>query len=163
MPVLPPEWHLHLSSLTSFRLGSCDRGGQPHVCRALAADALPDGRMLAVLAEHAAPRVVAALRETGQAALMMTSPRTNRTLHVKGHGACVEPALPEHAGLLARCQRLLAEEIAEVDGFGNAAPIIANWYHVELHALVAVRFRLSGAWDQTPGPLAGQSVVLLPS
>ena len=79
MPALPPEWLRHLSTLTSFRLGSCDRGGQPHVCRALAADALPDGRMLVLVAEHAAPRVVAALRATGQAALLMTSPELAQT------------------------------------------------------------------------------------
>ena len=163
MPHLPPEWRDHLRTLTSFRLGSCDRGGQPHVCRALAVDALPDGRMLALLAEPAAPRVVAALRETGQAALMMTSPRTNRTLHVKGHDARVEPALPEHAALLARCQRQLAAEIAEVDGFGNSAAILANWYRVDLSEMLAVRFGLAGAWDQTPGPHAGQPVALLPA
>ncbi|WP_020226837.1 pyridoxamine 5'-phosphate oxidase family protein [Acidovorax sp. MR-S7] len=163
MSALPPEWLRHLSTLTSFRLGSCDRGGQPHVCRALAADALPDGRMLVLVAEHAAPRVVAALRATGQAALLMTSPRTNRTLHVKGQGARVEPALPEQAALLARCQRRLAEEIAEVDGFGNAAPVVAHWYRVEPGAVVAIRFSISGAWDQTPGPHAGQPVDLLPA
>lgn len=120
--------------------------------------------MLALLAEPAAPRVVAALRETGQAALMMTSPRTNRTLHVKGHDARVEPALPEHAALLARCQRQLAAEIAEVDGFGNSAAILANWYRVDLSEMLAVRFGLAGAWDQTPGPHAGRVAwALLPS
>ncbi len=159
MPVLPPEWRQQLSSLTSFRLGSCDRSGQPHVCRVLAAGVLPDGRMLAVLAERAAPHVVAALRETGQAALLMTSPRTNRTLHVKGCDARVEPALPEHATLLALHQRLLAEEIAEVDGFAGA-PFIDNWYRVDVDELVAVRFSVNGAWDQTPGPRAGESVAL---
>ncbi|MFT3778839.1 MAG: hypothetical protein QM772_11295 [Ottowia sp.] len=163
MPHLPPEWLHHLPVLTSFRLGSCDRSGQPQVCRALAADALPDGRMLVLLAERAAPRVVAALRETGQAALLMTSPRTNRTLHVKGRDARVEPGLPEHAALLAHCHRRLAVEIAEVDGFGSAAPVVANWYRVDLCEMVAVRFSISGAWDQTPGPHAGQPVALLPA
>lgn len=156
---LPPDWLCHLSTLTSFRLGSCDRDGQPHVARALAADALPDGRMLAVLAERAAPRVVAALRQTGQAALLMTSPRSNRTLHLKGQDAHVEPALPEHETLLHLRQRLLTEELADVDGFASA-PFVANWYRVPLHELVAVRFSLSGAWDQTPGPNAGQPIAL---
>lgn len=162
MPHLPPVWRDTLRTLTSFRLGGCDRGGQPHVCRALAAEALPDGRMLALLAERTAPGLVAALRETGQVALLMTSPRSNRTLHVKGRDARVDPALPEHATLLALRQRQLADEVAEVDGFGGTAAFIANWYRVDLHELVAVRFSVCGAWDQTPGPHAGQPVALSP-
>jgi len=157
--VLPAEWRLHLSFMPSLRLGSRGRGGLPCVCRALAADALEDGRMLVLLAERAAPRVVTALRETGQAALLANSPRTNRTLHLKGRDARVEPGLPEHAGLLALRRATMGAEIAEIDGFADA-PFLQLWYGAAEQGLAAVYFSVSGAWDQTPGPNAGQPVAL---
>ena len=159
MLVLPASWRLHLPLMPSLRLGSCDRHGQPQVCRALAADALADGRMLVLLAPHTAPRVVAALRETGQAALMANSPSTNRTLHLKGHDARVEPALPGHAHLLAQRRATMAAELARFDGFADA-PFLSLWYGAAQQGLAAVYFHLSGAWDQTPGPCAGQPVAL---
>lgn len=162
MPTLPAEWRLHLPMMPSLRLGGCDRSGQPQVCRALAADALTDGRMLILLAERAAPRVVAALRETAQVALLATSPRTNRTLHLKGRNARVTPALPEHADLLALRRATLAHEIAEVDGFADA-PFLEHWYGTAAQGLLAVHFSVVGAWDQTPGPNAGQPVALEPT
>lgn len=161
MPLLPAEWKLCLPALPSLRLGSCDRGGNPCVCRALAADVQPDGRMLVLLAERAAPQVVAALRETAQVALLATSPRTNRTLHLKGHDALVEPALPGHAELLALRRDTLTRELAEVDGFAGA-PFLEHWYGVAVQELIAVRFSVAGAWNQTPGPSAGQAVQLEP-
>lgn len=161
VPLLPAEWSLSLPALPSLRLGGCDRDGNPHVCRALAADVLPDGRMLVLLAERAAPRVVAALRETAQVAMLATSPRSNRTLHVKGSDARVEPALPSHAGLLALRRHTLTLELADVDGFAGA-PFLEHWYGVEVSELVAVRYSVTGAWNQTPGPNAGQALELEP-
>lgn len=161
MPILPAEWSLCLPMLPSLRLGSCDREGNPHVCRALAADALPDGRVLVLLAENAAPLVVAAIRETAQVAMLATSPRTNRTLHLKGRDACVEAALPAHVQLLALRRNTLTQELAEVDGFAGA-PFLDYWYDVAVQELVALRFTVAGAWNQTPGPHAGQAVELEP-
>lgn len=158
---LPAEWSLCLPALPSLRLGSCDRHGVPRVCRALAADELPDGRMLVLLAAHAAPQVLAALRETAQVAMLATSPRTNRTLHLKGRDARVEAALPAHAALLALRRETLTRELAEVDGFADA-PFLAHWYGVQVQDLAAVCFSLAGAWNQTPGPHAGQAVDLEP-
>jgi len=159
VPRLPAEWSNSLPMLPSLRLGACDHVGVPRVCRALAADALPDGRMMALLAERAAPLVVAALRETGQIAMLATSPRTNRTLHLKGRDARVQSALPSHAALLALRRDTLSQELADVDGFAGA-PFLAHWYDVQVRDLVAVYFSVTGAWNQTPGPHAGQPIDL---
>lgn len=161
MPRLPAEWSLSLPALPSLRLGGCDRDGNPHVGRALAVDALPDGRLQVLVAERAAPRVVAAVRETAQVALLATSPRSNRTLHVKGHDACVAPAQPSHAALLMLRRDTLARELAEVDGFAGAQ-FLDHWYGIPVDALTAVTFSVAGAWSQTPGPDAGQAIALEP-
>ncbi|MFJ3460602.1 hypothetical protein [Achromobacter spanius] len=161
MPRLPADWSLSLPALPSLRLGSCDHAGNPQVGRALALDELPDGRLMVLVAERAAPRVLAALRETARVALLATSPRNNRTLHVKGRDACVTPALPHHATLLALRRDTLARELAEVDGFAGAL-FLDHWYNIPVHALAAVTFSVSAAWNQTPGPNAGQAVALEP-
>lgn len=158
---LPAEWRLHLPQMPSLRLAGCDMAGQPHVCRALAADTLPDGRMLVLFSGRTAPRVAAAVEETAQVALLITSPRTNRTLHLKGRDAQVTPALPEHMELLRQRGETLAREISEIDGFRGDV-FVENWYGVELQDLLAARFTIVGAWDQTPGPDAGQPVALEP-
>lgn len=162
MPHLPAEWIAHLPAMPSLRLGSRDRGGNPRVCRALAAALQHDGRMLVLLAERNAPLVVAAVRETGQVALLATSPRTYRTLHLKGHDAHVALACADHALLLTQQRATLAQELSEVDGFANA-PFLHNWFDVALKDLVAVHFSIAGAWNQTPGPQAGQVIELEPT
>ena len=161
MPRLPAEWSLSLPALPSLRLGGCDLDGNPHVGRALAVDALPDGRLLVLIAERAAPRVVAAVRETAQVALLATSPRSNRTLHVKGHDARVAPAQRSHAALLMLRRDTLARELADVDGFAGA-PFLDHWYGIAAHAMTAITFSVAGAWNQTPGPDAGQAIALEP-
>lgn len=162
MARLPAEWRDRLPTLASLRLGSCDRSGQPRVCRALAAEERPDGRMLVLLTETAAPQLVAAVRDSARVALLATSPRTNQTLHLKGLDACVAPAEAAHAHLLAQRRATLTRELAEVDGFGQA-PFLAYWFEVGMPELVAIHFSVSVAWNQTPGPLAGQALVLEPT
>lgn len=161
MPRLPAEWSLSLPALPSLRLGGCDLDGTPHVGRALAVDALPDGCLLVLIAECAAPRVVAAVRETARVALLATSPRSNRTLHVKGHDARVAPAQPSHAALLMLRRDTLARELADVDGFAGA-PFLDHWYGIAADAMTAITFSVAGAWNQTPGPDAGQAIALEP-
>ncbi|MBY4595646.1 hypothetical protein K3217_08875 [bacterium BD-1] len=117
--------------------------------------------MLVLFSGRTAPRVAEAVEETAQVALLITSPRTNRTLHLKGRDAQVAPALPEHMELLRQSGETLAREISEIDGFRGDV-FVENWYGVELQDLLAARFTISGAWDQTPGPDAGQPVALEP-
>ena len=140
--------------MPSLRLGSRDRGGNPRVCRALAAALQPDGRMLVLLAERHAPLVVAAIRETGQVALLTTSPRTHRTLHLKGHDAQVEPAQPDHEKLLIEQRDTLTRELSEVDGFANAT-FLHQWFDVAMDDLVVHLFQHRRRLEPDPGTPGG--------
>jgi hypothetical protein len=158
---LPPEWIDHIAAGVSHRLGSCSRDGRPGICRALAADLLPDGRLLILVAGDAGREVLQSIRDTRQVAAVLALPTTHRTLHVKGHDARVVPATPEHQALLVtRREAFLAQ--LEPFGFSRDALMI-NWYTVHDGELMAVSFTISGAWNQSPGPGAGQPVELLPS
>lgn len=161
VPRLPGEWIEHFPSMTSYRLGACDAAGRPSVCRALAASLLPDGRVRVLVTAGAGPDVLDAIRSTGQVAALMVAPETNRTLHLKGRDARVAPEGDEHAPLLDERRAALMRSL-RFDGFFDDAPVVASWYAVRPGELHSVTFTPYGAWNQTPGPGAGEPVELLP-
>lgn len=146
MPRLPPHWAAHLESGVSHRLGGVHADGQPEICRGLAAQALPDGRIEVLMAASTSERLLDAVRENGRIAYVAAQPTSHRSLHVKGVDAELIAARADHAPLFARC-RDFAESL---------------WYGVDLSGLAGLRFTPCGAWDQTPGPGAGIPVELLP-
>lgn len=162
MPRLPSEWIERFPSLTSYRLGACDRDRRPSVCRALAASLLPDGRVRVLLSGDAGSQLLDAIRETGQVAALMISPESNRTLHLKGRDAVVEPADVAAAAALLDERRAALAHSLRADGFPPDSPILVAWYTVRDGDLHAISFTPWGAWDQTPGPGAGAAVELLP-
>lgn len=161
MPTLPADWIGHFPGLTSYRLAACDPAGRPSICRALAAQLLADGRVRVLLTGDAGPRVLDAIRATEQVAVLMVSPETNRTLHMKGRDAIVMAAGAECDALLAERRAALVRSLGP-DGFPPDAPLIASWYTVRDGDLYSVSFTPWGAWNQTPGPGAGAPVELIP-
>lgn len=160
MPRLPQEWADHLQSGVSNRLGSSHADGRPEIVRALAAWQRPDGRVEVLLNPHTGSELLAALRSTGLVSYVASQPDTNRTLHVKGRDAEVFAAGTEHEALFARCRDGF---MARVEPFGFPREVINGfWFDLDVNTLAAVRFTPCGAWDQTPGPGAGQAVELLP-
>lgn len=160
MPTLPPEWTAHIAAGVSHRLGSCSRDGRPGICRALAADLLPDGRMLILVGGDAATDVLESIRDTGQLAVVLGLPMTHRTLHVKGRDARVAVAGSEHEELLVARREAFFKQVKPF-GFDREL-LMGHWYTVDDGALMSVTFTISGAWNQSPGPGAGQPVELRP-
>lgn len=158
MPSLPPDWIAHFGHGTSCRLGGCTRDGRPEISRALGAHVLADGRIEVLLDVTVGERVLAAVRDTRHAALVTSVPLTHRTLHVKGRDAEIGPALAGHLPVLHACREAFLAQITPL-GF-TRGQLMSLWYGVELEDLAALRFTLSGAWDQTPGPGAGQPIEL---
>jgi hypothetical protein len=158
VPHLPPEWLPHFAAGVSHRLGTCSRSGRPGICRALGADVLPDGRVIVLVARDAGSQALEAIRETRRVALVLARPFTHRTLHLKGEDAEEVETQPEHHALLSARLDAFVEQIGPF-GF-TREQLTASWFAVGEGDLLVVRFSLSGAWDQTPGPGAGQPVVL---
>lgn len=160
MPRLPPEWAEHLDSGVSHRVGSSHADGRPEVCRGLASWALADGRIELILNAEVGRELLAAVRDTRRIAYVATRPDTNRTLHVKGLDAEPIAVAPEHMALLARSRDRF---IPRVEPFGfSRDTIIRIWFELGIESLAGIRFEPCGAWDQSPGPGAGQSIDLLP-
>jgi hypothetical protein len=91
---------------------------------------------------------------------VLAVPFSHRTLHLKGNDAELIGTEPSHHDLMARRFDEFAAQLRPL-GF-TREQLAANWYRVGEGNLVVVRFGLSGAWDQTPGPGAGQPVELRP-
>lgn len=161
MPRLPPEWTDHVSAGVSLRVGSCSPQGEPAIGRGLAAECLPDGRVRVLVEGQACVEVLQGVRETGRISVVMGLPSTQRSLHVKGSDGVVDRA--ETAADHALLQERLSAFARQVAPFGFAREdLVANWYDVRAGDLWQVAFALDGAWDQSPGPGAGQPVGLLP-
>jgi hypothetical protein len=161
MPSLPADWAAHLESGVSNRLGSSHADGRPEICRGLAARQRPDGRIEVLLNPTTGAELLAAVRATGLVSYVASQPDTNRTLHAKGRDAEVFMASEaEHGALFVRCRDGF---MARVEPFGFPRELINGfWFDLAVGTLVGVRFAPIGAWDQTPGPGAGQAIALLP-
>lgn len=155
---LPEPWIAHFRGGCSFRIGSASRHGRPAVARALAAQPLPGGRLEVLVPLDVGAEVLAAVSETGHVSLVASVPTSHRTLHVKGHDARVSTPVPAHEALLASCRDRLVDQVVPF-GFTRDM-IVGAWFDLTLADLACVQFTVHGAWDQTPGPGAGQPVAL---
>jgi hypothetical protein len=160
MPRLSPSWALHLEDGVSHRLGSSTGQGRPEISRALAAQALADGRIEVLFNRQIGAALLQAVAATRRIAFVAAQPGTNRTLHVKGADAELFAPGPGHQPLFERCRDRF---IARVEPFGFQRQVLLNMmYDLPATALQGLRFTPSGAWDQTPGIGAGAVVELLP-
>lgn len=160
MPRLPPHWAAHLESGVSHRLGGSHADGQPEICRGLAAQALPDGRVEVLLDANIGEQLLSAVRESGRIAYVAARPGSHVTLHLKGTDAEIFTVTAAHAPLFERCREAFIANVAPF-GFTREA-IMAVWYDLDTGRLAGLRFTPNGAWDQTPGPGAGQAIDLMP-
>lgn len=120
---------------------------------------LADGRIEALLCPHFGAQLLVAVAATRQIALVASSPGRSRTLHLKGRDA--ERFAPDAAlePMYERCRDRFADQIV-AQGFSRGH-VLGTVYRTPFMGLAGLRFTPYGAWDQTPGPGAGQVVELL--
>jgi len=156
---MPAQFHPDLLAFLqrglSLYLGSTDARGRPQVARAFAVRPLPGPQLALAVPVEPAAALLAGIEETGQVALVLCQPTTHFTVQVKGRDACVEPMQAAQWPELGRNRDAFA---AEIIGFGFDSDFTDAWFSVggnDTSSLRVVRFTLSGAWNQTPGPGAG--------
>jgi len=141
-------------------VGSSTPDGQPELHFAHGAWALPDGRMELLVRSVPGAELLAAIRATRRVAVSAGVPSTYRVLHIKGVDAEVLPAYAEQGPKFAQG---FEAWIQQVERFGaDRRQIMAVLGELTLADLSCVRFTPLAAWDQTPGPGAGQPIDLLP-
>lgn len=154
--VIGPEHAALMRRRVSIIAATRDAQHRPHLMRALGCRLAADRRELTLfLSTSACAELLADLRDNGRIAVVFAEPSTDRSLQLKGEGACIEPPAPGDAALVAHYVECFADEIATL-GFDRA--LVQTMFRHEPHELVTVRFVPREAYEQTPGPQAGARI-----
>lgn len=149
-----------LASGVAHQVGGCTADGRPLICRALAAEALDDGRLRVLISGVQGFELLDAIRINGRVAVCLVAPGDYRAVHLKGRDAQVNAADgPRERALVAERLRAFA---AQLTPFGFPPGYAQALYAVPEGALATITFTPEGAWSQTPGPGAGHSLALKP-
>jgi hypothetical protein len=160
MARLPDIWIAHLSKGVTLRVGSSTPEGQPELHFGHAALVRPDGRLDVLVRTLQGAELLAAIRATGRVAVSAGLPSTCQVLHVKGVDAEVLPATAEQAEPFAQA---FEAWLRQIEAFGaDRRQVMAVLGDLTIAQLSCVRFTPMAAWDQTPGPGAGQPIELVP-
>jgi hypothetical protein len=148
-----PEQAALITRRVSIIVGSRDARHCPHLMRAVGCRLSEDRRRVTLLMPQGSSRAVLDdLRDNGQIAVVFTEPSSNRSLQLKGGDAAVRPCEPDDAAL---AERYLEGFVDEIGQLGFAAEVAHTMLGHD-DALTAVHFTIAAAFEQTPGPAAGE-------
>jgi len=151
--LLGPEQRALLRRHVSIIVGTRDADHRPHVMRAVGCRLSDDHRRLTVLMPLASGRsVLADLQANGQIAVVISEPSTNLALQLKGEDGTVVAPGPQD---LALAERTLLDFVDEIGRLGFPA-LVAQTMLCHDEGLAAVQFTIAAAFEQTPGPVAGE-------
>jgi len=143
-----------LEGLVAVHAATRDAAFVPDEVMAAAARPSADGRRLTVFLPVATSETsLANLRENGAIAVVLSQPLTHRTVKLKGR---VETIGPAHEEERAEVERLAAAFDSEVEVIGLPPAVVRRRTRWPCHA---VTFVVAEAYEQTPGPRAGEPIV----
>ncbi len=155
--IISPETAAFLQLGVSVRLASSTPGRRPVTGRGVAVTVEDDrSRIRLLVASDACGALLDAVRATGFIAAAFTQPTTHRSIQLKGRGAVVVPLDADACEIADRHCRAFVLELREI---GFSEPFIASVCTYTPGSLVGIRFTPDGAFDQTPGPGAGDALV----
>jgi len=153
---LGPEQAALIRRRVSIIVASRDAGQRPHLMRAMGCRLSDDlGEITVFLSAAASRQVLDDLRANGLIAVVFTEPSSNLALQLKGRGAVVRPVQPGDPALVQAYIRHFADEIGQL---GFAEHIAHTMFAHTPDELVAVSFTPQEAFEQTPGPNAGEAL-----
>lgn len=153
-PIGPQQAEL-IGRRVSIIVGSRDAARRPHLMRALGCTLSADRRQVTVLINRrSAEQVLADLRANGRIAVVFSEPTTHRTLQLKGRDAQVLACDDDSEALAERHLQRFIDELGDI---GLPAEVARTLLTRE-GGLVALRFTVREAYDQTPGPQAGTAL-----
>ena len=139
-----------VQSGVAIHVGTRDAALQPEGARALSASVEADGRhVLVYVSDAASRRILPNLEANGQVAVVFARPTDDRACQIKGHFVSSRPATADEQPRVAAHWQLFFSNMAQI---GIPAATAARW---PIWPAVAIRFRATAVFDQTPGPQAG--------
>jgi hypothetical protein len=141
----------------SHQVGGCTNEGRPSLCRGLAAQIEPDGRLVVILSGESGYEVLEAVRATGRVAVNFTLPETYKSISLLGRDAEVSPG---GGGFRDLVFDRYVKFRKQLEAHGIPPSYTESWYLRPDEDLVAIRFTPFAARNQTPGPDAGAALAL---
>ena len=152
--LLTPELLAMIGRGVSVIVSSCSHDLTPSVMRAVGSLVSPAGdRITVFLNRGQSDQVLRDVASTGRVAVVFSEPHSHRTVQVKSAHARLREVTPDEAPAL---QRYLRAMQGELDRVGFSAEFAAAMLAHRLDDLSAIEFSPEHAYDQTPGPHAGQ-------
>jgi len=131
-------------------VGTRNAALEPSGARGLAISVEPDGRHAVVyVADAAAKRILPDLEENGQIAVSVGRPRDDRACQVKGMFTGARPAAASERELVIDQWEKFRSALEFI---GILRPVSSGWI---AWPAVALRFKVTAIFEQTPGPAAG--------
>lgn len=141
-------------------LASCGAGREVNLARGIACRLSADGaRVVVFLPLRSSAALLADVAGNGRLAALFTQPSTHRSLQFKTDDACRCAIEPGDAAVIAANVDAFVLEVMPL-GFTEA--VIRHFFAYESQDLTALAFTPQTAFDQTPGPQAGQALGLAP-
>lgn len=154
-----PEQAALIARRVSITVASRDAALRPHLMRAVGCRLSADlSRVTLLLPRAGSLQLVEDVRENRHLAVVFSEPSTNRTLQLKGTDAIVATCGPDDVELARRHVENFAAEIGRL-GFAAEVAQTSLGHDDEL---VAVHFTVGTAFEQTPGPSAGEPLAKRP-
>lgn len=143
-----------IQARVSISIGARGADNSPSITRGLGVRVSADRRRVTVLVPaQASWQVLEDLRDNGMIAAVFTRPSTHQTLQLKGVDAEVLAAVAEDRTVCAAWQESF---VAELLALGYEERFARGVFAGLSDELVAVCFTPDAAFEQTPGPSAGQ-------
>ncbi len=160
MDVAPAPVCLNADLLAMMRRGvsvivsACSLDFTPSVMRAVGSQMSPDGARITVFLNRGQSRqLLQDVASTGRVAVVFSEPYSHRTVQVKARNVTLREARDDDRPVLEAYLASMQQELSRV-GFG--ADFARAMLACRLDDVVALEFAPEQAFDQTPGPRAGQ-------
>lgn len=141
-------------------LAACDNALNPTLVRATGCSISGDLKQVtAFVPASKAAALLQCVRQNGRVSMVFSKPTTYRTVQLKGRNAVVRGLAEGDLDVVEAYRRAFTREVGQV-GFGAA--------HVEAllgcadDDIVGISFTPDEAYDQTPGPKAGEPLNAAP-
>ncbi|APW44345.1 hypothetical protein [Rhodoferax saidenbachensis] len=158
--LLPPELIALIAGGISTIVSSADAALRPSIMRAVGSTITPDGRTVTVyLARRQSRQLLQDLAATGRIAVVFSQPYSHRTLQLKADSVRTRPMEDADQATLAQYLQGMEQEVTRV-GF-NPSFTHAMLAYAQAD-VVSVSFEPTEAFDQTPGPRAGERLGAIP-
>ena len=154
---IPPEMLALMVKGVSVIVSASGLDLRPSLMRAMGSAVAPDANAITVyLSRSQSVQLLQDIASTGRLAVVFSQPHSHRSLQLKGTVVQIRAADASDQPTL---DRYLASMEQELGLIGYPPAFARAMFACALDDLVAVRFTPVQAFDQTPGPHAGQAVV----